>query len=96
MPDLKNCFFYKDWILDLAPIKTLRWDHSHVYHQCKLGIINSCWVQSLYALEPGRAVSIVDDNPEAEYRNVCKGCGAVTSDNEDRVLRATGKLIHKP
>jgi len=40
MPDLQNCYRYREWVMDLTFADEQHWYGYYLRHQCEQGIIN--------------------------------------------------------
>ena len=89
MPDLKNSYLYKDWILDLSQAEEQHnWSRFDLYHQCVYGTI--CRSKGvLKPIAPEEPVTLVS----SQFYTGCAGCGILIPPDVEQQMHAMWNLL---
>ena len=99
MPNLKNSYIYKDWILDVSSISdtlkvvdkgnTYRWSRFNLFHQCSKGVI--CRVKGVLQTRDNEHSKGWDK----DFYTYCTGCHTPLPEAVEQQMRAMWNLLTK-
>ena len=90
MPDLKNSYIYKDWILDLALAGKQEWSRFNLFHQCQKGVI--CRSKGVLKAREERDSKGWETK---DFYTYCTGCHTPLPEAVEQQMRAMWNLLTK-